>query len=71
MKSLKSPFFALDGARRACDRLIMSILRDLVTSYRPMACFVAIGFGWAAYAAQVPVLKAQIDASDAMFGTVM
>lgn len=49
----------------------MSILRDLVTSYRPMACFVAIGFGWAAYAAQVPVLKAQIDASDATFGTVM
>ena len=36
-----------------------------------MACFVAIGFGWAAYAAQVPVLKAQIDASDATFGTVM
>ena len=36
----------------------------------PALAFVAQGMVWAAFAAQVPVIKAQIGASDAQIGTV-
>lgn len=48
----------------------MSILTDLALSRRPALAFLSIGFFWAAIAAQVPVLKAQIGASDAVYGTI-
>ena len=52
----------------------MSMTRDLLTDLRscraPAPAFAGLGFLWASLAAQVPVLKAQIDASDAVFGTI-
>ncbi|MBB95933.1 MAG: MFS transporter [Rhodobacteraceae bacterium] len=44
--------------------------RDLATCRRPALAFMAIGVFWAAVAAQVPVLKAGIGASDAIYGMV-
>ncbi|QBF30756.1 MFS transporter [Thalassococcus sp. S3] len=46
----------------------MRIWSDIALSRAPGAAFVAMGMVWAAFAAQVPVLKAQIGASDAVFG---
>ncbi len=46
----------------------MGLREDLRVSRAPAAGFVAMGMVWAAFAAQVPVLKAQINASDAAFG---
>ncbi|MGV6847280.1 MAG: MFS transporter [Marinibacterium sp.] len=46
------------------------LAQDLWISRAPAAGFASIGFLWAAMAAQVPDLKAQIGASDAAFGAV-
>lgn len=35
-----------------------------------MTGFLAVGFGWAALSAQMPAIKAQIGASDALYGTL-
>ncbi|MEO1638836.1 MAG: MFS transporter [Pseudomonadota bacterium] len=49
----------------------MSIFNALVLSRRPAAAFVVIGVFWGCFAAYVPVLKAQLGASDALFGTLL
>lgn len=46
----------------------MGVLNDLRVSRAPALAFVAMGMVWAAFAAQVPVIKAQIGAGDAAFG---
>ena len=49
----------------------MSIRSALHLSRVPAACFVIVGLFWGAFAAHVPDLKAQIGASDAVFGLVI
>ncbi len=49
----------------------MSILNDLWISRKPMAGFWVIGIAWAAYFAQMPVIKAGIGASDGAYGSVI
>ena len=48
----------------------MQILRDLRASGHAITGFAAVGFGWAALSAQMPAIKAQIEASDATYGTL-
>ena len=47
------------------------MLSDLHAIRRPFAAFVSMGLLWGAFAAQVPVLKRAIDASDAQFGLLL
>lgn len=54
-----------------CDGGIMSILSALKISQRTALGFAAIGLCWGSIAALVPQLKAQIGASDAVFGTLL
>lgn len=49
----------------------MSILNAIYLSRRPAAAFVVIGLFWGCFAAHVPVLKAQLGASDALFGMLL
>ncbi len=49
----------------------MSILNDLWISRKPMAGFLVIGIAWAAYFAQMPVIKAGIGATDGAYGSVI
>ena len=49
----------------------MSILNALKISRRPAAAFVVIGLFWGCFAAYVPVIKQQLRASDALFGTLL
>ncbi len=49
----------------------MSIINALFVSRRPASAFVVIGVFWGCFAAHVPVLKAQMGASDALFGTLL
>ena len=49
----------------------MRLWADIKVCSRPLAGFLSIGFAWAAFAAQVPVLKAQIGASDGFYGTLI
>ena len=46
----------------------MGFLQDIRASRAPALAFVSMGMLWAAFAAQVPVLKDRIGASDAEFG---
>ena len=46
----------------------MSLRRDLYLSRKPLAGFVSIGVAWAIYFAQMPVIKAQVGASDGAYG---
>lgn len=46
----------------------MSLRRDLSLSRKPLAGFVSIGIAWAVYFAQMPVIKAQVGASDGAYG---
>jgi len=48
----------------------MSFAQDIRDSARPALGYVAMGIVWAAFAAQVPVLKAQVNASDSVFGVI-
>lgn len=48
----------------------MRVWQDIVVSRAPGAAFVTMGMVWAAFAAQVPVIKAQIGAGDAAFGSI-
>ena len=52
----------------ACQGQSMGFVNDIRASRAPALGFAAMGLVWAAFAAQVPVLKAQIGASDAQFG---
>lgn len=48
------------------------ISRDDIRAARaPLACFATIGLVWGAFAAQVPVIKGQIGASDGVFGVAL
>lgn len=49
----------------------MSLKHDLYLSRRPLAGFLAIGVAWAAYFAQMPVIKANVGASDGQYGTAL
>ncbi len=49
----------------------MSIRTALFLSRRPAAAFVVVGLFWGCFAAHVPVLKAQLGASDALFGILL
>jgi len=49
----------------------MSVLNAIALSRRPVAAFVIIGLFWGCFAAYVPVIKAQLGASDALFGTLL
>ncbi|QFT59033.1 Inner membrane protein YbjJ [Sulfitobacter sp. THAF37] len=46
----------------------MGLAHDLYLSRRPLAGFVAIGIAWSTYFAQMPVIKAQVGASDGAYG---
>ncbi|MBV2358438.1 MFS transporter [Thalassococcus sp. CAU 1522] len=49
----------------------MRLLNDLVASRRALTGFIVVGFGWAAFSAQMPVLKAQVGAGDGFWGTLI
>lgn len=49
----------------------MSGSGDIALSRRPMAAFVAVGIAWGSFAALVPPVKAQIGASDGLYGGLM
>lgn len=49
----------------------MSIVSAIRVSRVPGSAFLALGLFWGSFAAQVPVLKAGLDASDGMFGTLL
>lgn len=48
----------------------MTVLDDLRAARAPALGFAAMGAVWAGFAAQVPVLKAQIGAADALYGSL-
>ena len=49
----------------------MSVISALSISRRPAAAFVVVGLFWGCFAAYVPVIKAQLGASDALFGLLL
>ena len=49
----------------------MSVVNALRISRSPATAFVVVGYFWGCFAAHVPVIKAQLDASDALFGTLL
>ncbi len=49
----------------------MGLIQDLKLSRRPLAGFAAIGFSWAVFFAQMPVIKADVGASDGVYGVVV
>lgn len=49
----------------------MSLRRDLYLSRKPLAGFFAIGVSWSVYFAQMPVIKANVGASDAVYGIAL
>lgn len=49
----------------------MSLKRDLFLSRKPLAGFFAIGAAWATYFAQMPVIKANVGASDGAYGVAL
>ncbi|MDC1481207.1 MFS transporter [Ascidiaceihabitans sp.] len=49
----------------------MGILDDLYLSRKALAGFTVIGMAWATYFAQMPVIKASLDVSDATYGLVV
>ncbi|WP_299412182.1 MFS transporter [uncultured Sulfitobacter sp.] len=49
----------------------MGIRHDISASYKPLGGFAAIGLAWAAYFAQMPVIKAGVGASDGAYGVAL
>ncbi|WP_299691781.1 MFS transporter [uncultured Tateyamaria sp.] len=49
----------------------MRLLDDLRASRRALAGFIVIGFGWACFSAQMPVIKAQVGVGDGRWGTLV
>ncbi|MEM6760783.1 MAG: MFS transporter [Pseudomonadota bacterium] len=49
----------------------MRIWDDLIASRRALFGFVVVGFGWAAFSAQVPVIKGATGLGDAAWGTLV
>lgn len=50
---------------------LMSLKHDLYLSRKPLAGYLAIGAAWSAYFAQMPVIKAQVGASDGEYGVAL
>lgn len=48
----------------------MGLKHDLYLTRKPLAGFAAIGFAWSVYFAQMPVIKANVAASDGAYGMV-
>lgn len=46
----------------------MGLKHDIYLTRKPLAGFAAIGAAWAVYFAQMPVIKANVDASDGAYG---
>ncbi|MDA7428045.1 MFS transporter [Primorskyibacter aestuariivivens] len=59
---------SIANARASWHGLAMISSDDIRAARAPLACFATIGMVWGAFAAQVPVIKAQIGASDGVFG---
>ncbi len=57
--------------RAPCHRWDMRLLDDIIASRRALMGFVIVGFGWAAFSAQMPVIKGQIGVSDGAWGTLI
>jgi len=60
--------------RQLSDRgtcLPMNILQDIKESRKPLGGFIAIGIAWAAYFAQMPVVKSAVQASDGAYGVAV
>ncbi|WP_299150979.1 MFS transporter [uncultured Tateyamaria sp.] len=49
----------------------MQLLHDLHASRRALAGFIVVGFGWASFSAQMPVIKAQVGVGDGLWGTLV
>ncbi|MFQ1701817.1 MFS transporter [Loktanella agnita] len=49
----------------------MSVFSALSVSRKPAAAFVVVGLFWGCFAAHVPVIKGQMGANDATFGTLL
>ena len=49
----------------------MSLKNDLYLTRKPLAGFLAIGMTWAVYFAQMPVIKANVEASDGAYGAAV
>ena len=49
----------------------MAILKDLYLTRKPLAGFLLIGMAWASFFAQMPVIKAQVGASDGAYGSMV
>ena len=49
----------------------MGLIADIREARAPVLGFVGLGLGWGAFAALVPVLKARIEAPDALFGLLL
>ncbi len=61
----------LAAALGTCRHVQMSVLTALSISRRPATAFVVVGMFWGAFAAHVPVIKAQLGVDDAMFGLLL
>ena len=61
----------MDCGTGPCHRLAMQLLKDLIASRRALTGFVVVGFGWAAFSAQMPVIKAQVGVGDGAWGTLV
>ncbi|MDW4498661.1 MFS transporter [Sulfitobacter sp. D35] len=49
----------------------MGLMGDIRLTRKPLAGFVVIGLAWSVFFAQMPVIKAAIGASDAVYGSVV
>lgn len=49
----------------------MRLAEDIWISRRAIAAFVAVGFGWASFTAQMPAIKARVDLSDGAYGALV
>ncbi|MFC6637148.1 hypothetical protein [Sulfitobacter sediminilitoris] len=49
----------------------MNVVRAFYLSRKPVAGFFAIGAAWAVYFAQMPVIKANVGASDGAYGAAL
>jgi MFS family permease len=54
-----------------CKVRLMSLKHDFYLSRKPLAGFMAIGAAWATYFAQMPVIKAQVGATDGQYGVAL
>lgn len=63
--------FGLPNPGHSCHGWDMISSDDIRAARAPLACFATIGMVWGGFAAQVPVIKSQIGASDGVFGVAL